>query len=87
MLGQLGDHPNIANVLERWEDAKTAYMSSRYLSGGSLRDRIENSKGARKELPVESILRIATEIAQGFVGHPRPPHLVPRSPAVQRSVR
>jgi serine/threonine protein kinase len=66
VLGQLGDHPNIANVLERWEDAKTAYMSSRYLSGGSLRDRIENSKGAGKELPVESILRIATEIAQGL---------------------
>jgi serine/threonine protein kinase len=66
VLGQLGDHPNIANVLERWEDAKTAYMSSRYLSGGSLRDRIENSKDAGKELPVESILRIATEIAQGL---------------------
>ena len=66
VLGQLGDHPNIANVLERWEDAKTAYMSSRYLSGGSLRDRIENSKDTDKELPVESILRIATEIAQGL---------------------
>jgi serine/threonine protein kinase len=66
VLGQLGDHPNIASVLERWEDAKTAYMSSRYLSGGSLRDRIGNSKDAGKELPVESILRIATEIAQGL---------------------
>jgi serine/threonine protein kinase len=66
VLGQLGDHPNIASVLERWEDGKTAYMSSRYLSGGSLRDRIENSKDAGKELPVESILKIATEIAQGL---------------------
>jgi serine/threonine protein kinase len=66
VLGQLGDHPNIASVLERWEDAKTAYMSSRYLSGGSLRDRIENSKDVGKELPVESILKIATEIAQGL---------------------
>jgi serine/threonine protein kinase len=66
VLGQLGDHPNIANVLERWEDGKTAYMSSRYLSGGSLRDWIENSKDTDKELPVESILRIATEIAQGL---------------------
>ena len=66
VLGQLGDHPNIASVLEHWEDGKTAFMSSRYLSGGSLRDRIENSKDTGKGLPVESILRIATEIAQGL---------------------
>ena len=66
VLGQLGDHPNIASVLEHWEDGQTAFMSSRYLSGGSLRDRIANSKDAGKELPVESILRIATEIAQGL---------------------
>jgi serine/threonine protein kinase len=66
VLGQLGDHPNIASVLERWEDGKTAFMSSRYLSGGSLRDRIASTKDAGKELPVESILRIATEIAQGL---------------------
>jgi serine/threonine protein kinase len=66
VLGQLGDHPNIASVLERWEDGKTAFMSSRYLSGGSLRDRIANSEDASKGLPVESILRIATEIAQGL---------------------
>jgi serine/threonine protein kinase len=66
VLGQLGDHPNIANVLERWQDGKTAFMSTRYLSGGSLRDRIANSKDAGKELPVESILRIAIEIAQGL---------------------
>jgi serine/threonine protein kinase len=66
VLGQLGDHPNIASVLERWEDGKTAFMSSRYLSGGSLRERIANSKDTGKELPVESILRIATEIAQGL---------------------
>ena len=66
VLGQLGDHPNIASVLERWEDDKTAFMSSRYLSGGSLRERIAKSKDAGKELPVERILRIAIEIAQGL---------------------
>ena len=66
VLGRLGDHPNIASVLEHWEDGKTAFMSSRYLSGGSLRDRIANSEDASKGLPVESILRIATEIAQGL---------------------
>jgi serine/threonine protein kinase len=66
VLGRLGDHPNIASVLEHWEDGKTAFMSSRYLSGGSLRDRIANLEDASKGLPVESILRIATEIAQGL---------------------
>jgi serine/threonine protein kinase len=66
VLGQLGDHPNIASVLEHWEDGKTAFMSSRYLAGGSLRDWIANSKDITKELPVQSILRIATEIAQGL---------------------
>ena len=66
VLGRLGDHPNIASVLEHWEDGKTAFMSSRYLSGGSLRDRITNLEDASKGLPVESILRIATEIAQGL---------------------
>jgi serine/threonine protein kinase len=66
VLGRLGDHPNIASVLEHWEDGKTAFMSTRYLSGGSLRDRITNSEDASKGLPVESILRIATEIAQGL---------------------
>jgi serine/threonine protein kinase len=63
---ELGDHPNFANVFEHWKDGKTAFMSSRHLSGGGLRDPIANSKDASKELLVESILRIATEIAQGL---------------------
>jgi hypothetical protein len=50
VLGQLGDHPNIASVLERWEDGKTAFMSSRYLSGGSLRERIANSAQLSSQL-------------------------------------
>src|ERR1700689_877876 len=49
VLGQLGDHPNIASVLEHWKDGKTAFMSSRYLSGGSLRDRIGNSTDTSKD--------------------------------------
>ena len=66
VLGQLGDHPNIASVLEHWEDDKASFMSSRYLSGGSLRDRIVRSKDTGKVLAVEGIVRIATEIAQGL---------------------
>ena len=66
VLGHLGDHPNIATVLDHWEDGETAFMVTRYLSGGSLRDRIERSRKSGGGLPAESILRIATEIAQGL---------------------
>ena len=66
VLGQLGDHRNIGTVLDRWEDAGTACMVSRYLSGGSLRDLIKRRRGSGKPLPVEEILRLATEISRGL---------------------
>jgi serine/threonine protein kinase len=66
VLGQLGDHPNIGTVLDHWEDEETAFMVSRYLSGGSLQDRITRSQESGESLPVESILRIALEIASGL---------------------
>ena len=44
VLGQLGDHPNIATVLDHWEDAETAVMVSRYLPGGTLDDLIARSQ-------------------------------------------
>ena len=52
VLGQLGDHPNIATVRDHWEDGKTAFMVSRYLSGGTLRDRIACSQESGEGLPV-----------------------------------
>ena len=66
VLGQLGDHRNIATVLDHWEDGETAVMVTRYLSGGSLRDRIVRSRESGEALPVEDILRIAVEIASGL---------------------
>jgi serine/threonine protein kinase len=66
VLGQLGDHRNIATVLDHWEDRETAFMVTRYLSGGSLHDRIVRSRVSGIGLPVENILRIATEIANGL---------------------
>jgi serine/threonine protein kinase len=66
VLGQLGDHPNIATVLDHWEDDETAFMVSRFLSGGTLRDFIELSQESCEGLPVDSILRIAIEIASGL---------------------
>jgi serine/threonine protein kinase len=66
LLGQLGDHRNIATVLDHWENDETAVMVTRYLSGGSLYDLIAHSRESGERLPVESILRIAIEIASGL---------------------
>jgi serine/threonine protein kinase len=66
VLGQLGDHRNIATVRDHWEDDETAFMVSSYLSGGTLRDRIASSQESGEGLPVDSILRLAIEIASGL---------------------
>ncbi len=66
VLGQLGDHRNIATVLDHWEEGDTAFMVTRYLSGGSLQDLIERAQESGKDLPVERILQIAVEIASGL---------------------
>jgi serine/threonine protein kinase len=66
VLGQLGDHRNIATVLDHWENSGTAVMVSRYLSGGSLQDLIVQWAESGRGLPVEIIVRIATEIASGL---------------------
>jgi serine/threonine protein kinase len=68
VLGQLGDHRNIATVLDHWEEDETAFMVTRYLSGGSLQGLIERSQESGEELPAERILQIAVEIATGL-GH------------------
>src|SRR5262249_7072155 len=66
VLGKLGDHPNIARVVDHWEDDKAAIMVSRYLSGGSLQDLIAHSRESGEALPVDRILQVSTEIAEGL---------------------
>jgi serine/threonine protein kinase len=66
VLGQLGDHRNIATVLDHWEEGKTAFMVTRYLSGGSLQDLITRSRESGEDLPAGRIVQIATEIASGL---------------------
>jgi serine/threonine protein kinase len=67
VLARLGDHPNIAAVLDHWEDDNIAAMVTRYLTGGRLAARIEKSK---KEsgigLPIEKVLRLSIELAYGL---------------------
>jgi serine/threonine protein kinase len=67
VLARLGDHPNIATVLDHWEDENIAAMVTRYFTGGRLADRIEKSK---KEsgigLPIADIFRLSIELAYGL---------------------
>ncbi len=66
VLGKLDGHPNIATALDYWVEGETAVMVSRYLSGGSLLDRIAESRESGTRMPVADILRIATEIASAL---------------------
>jgi serine/threonine protein kinase len=67
VLARLGDHPNIATVLDHWEDNNIAAMVTRYLTGGRLADRIERSKKeSGTGLPIEDIFRLSIELAYGL---------------------
>jgi serine/threonine protein kinase len=67
VLAKLGDHPNIATVLDHWEDDKIAAMVTPYLTGRSLADRIERSKKESGEgLPIENVFRLSIELAYGL---------------------
>jgi serine/threonine protein kinase len=66
VLGRLGDHPNIARVVDQWEDDRAAVMVSRYLSGGTLLDLMAGSRESGENVPVERLLQIATEISHGL---------------------
>ena len=67
VLAQLRDHPNIATVLDHWEDDHIAAMVTRYLTGSSLADLIKNSKLKSGEgLPIEDVFRLSIELAYGL---------------------
>jgi serine/threonine protein kinase len=66
VLGQLGNHPNIANAYDYWEEGKTAVMVTRYLAGGTLADLIAGSQQSGVELSAGRITELSTEIARGL---------------------
>ncbi len=66
VLGKLGNHPNIAKVIDHWEDDEAAIMVSRYFSGGTLLELIAGSRESDEDLPVERILQVSAEIANGL---------------------
>lgn len=66
MLGQLGDHPNIATILDRWDENGTAAMVTRFLPGGSLLELIAHSNDAGEGLPADDILKYSEALAQAL---------------------
>jgi serine/threonine protein kinase len=67
VLSRLGDHPNIATVLDHWEDSDTAAMVTRYLTGGRLSIQIQQSKQeSGTGLPIEDVFRLSIELAYGL---------------------
>ena len=66
VLGKLGNHPNIARVVDHWEDNEAAIMVSRYFSRGTLLDLIESARESGEDTPVKRILEISTQIAHGL---------------------
>jgi serine/threonine protein kinase len=67
VLARLGDHPNIATVLDHWDDDDIAAMVTRYLTGGRLASRIEKwKKESGIGLPIEEAFRLSIELAYGL---------------------
>lgn len=66
VLGRLGDHPNIGTVLDHWEEGDAAFMVSRYLGGGTLRDLIARSEASGEQLSVTQVLDLAVQISLGL---------------------
>jgi serine/threonine protein kinase len=66
VLGQMGNHPNIANAHDYWEEGKTAVMVTRYLAGGTLADLVAGSQQSGVGLSAERIMQLSTEIARGL---------------------
>jgi serine/threonine protein kinase len=66
VLGKLGNHPNIASVVDHWENDEAAIMVSRYFSGGTLLDLVAGSQESGEGLPLERILQVSAEIAHGL---------------------
>jgi serine/threonine protein kinase len=67
VLGRLGDHPNIATVLDHWEDDQMAAMVTRWLTGGSLHElTVRSREQSGAGLPVEDIFRLSIELAYGL---------------------
>jgi serine/threonine protein kinase len=66
VLHKLGDHRNIARVHDYWEEGGSAIMATRYLPGGRLEDLIDISRETGELLPIQRILQLSVELADGL---------------------
>jgi serine/threonine protein kinase len=66
VLRRLGDHPNIARVYDYWEEGGAAIMATRYLPGGRLEDIIASLREVGEALPIQRILQLSVELADGL---------------------
>ena len=66
VLGNLGDHENIGQFIDHWEDDGTAVMVSRYWGGGRLSERIERCREAGEQLMIDQIIDFSAQIASGL---------------------
>lgn len=88
-LGRLGDHPNIATVIDHWHESGSAFLVSRYLPGGSLEKLINAASSQHEQLAVDRILGFAMQLAREPGGriHRSTPRCQPQTPTHNRSWR
>jgi serine/threonine protein kinase len=66
VLRKLGDHRNIARVYDYWVEGGAPMMATRYLPGERLEDSITSSLQVGQVLPIQRILQLSVELADGL---------------------
>ena len=66
VLRKLGDHRNIARVYDYWVEGGAPMMATRYLPGERLEDSIVSAVEAGQALPIQRILQLSVELADGL---------------------
>ena len=66
VLRKLGDHRNIARVYDYWVEGGAPMMATRYLPGERLEDSVAAAEEVGRALPIQRILQLAVELADGL---------------------
>lgn len=60
------NHPNLVRVFDFQDDGDLAYLALEYLTGGTLKDRIQRPAGASPGLPAAQALSLAKDLLAGL---------------------
>ncbi|NOZ86696.1 MAG: protein kinase [Deltaproteobacteria bacterium] len=60
------NHPNIAQIYELGEDGRTLFIAMEYIHGKDLKSIIRRCAQIKQKLPVEHVVRIASQILDGL---------------------